>query len=291
MKRISLNRNVSLLLIGIFIVCTSQVYSQLPASLEKEFVQLYSDIYKALEIISSQSESKAVEELSEIKPELMRKASSLAAKLSEIPDLSQAEEEAWTQKMMEKQVSKDMMTLLSDRNFTAKIENSQVLQQEFEELMSIMDLGSGAEGDETELSGSQACSFVIGSGSPLSGSYVVNATEDQAYAYDDTANDQFVIEIHGDNYIDIMLILEEAVEGKHTFTMEMQVAIDLSNNEGEDYFGLDNHQEEGGGYIQIDQMGDSGELVIGSFHGQFNDYSSGDDRVVNIDGRFSVIRE
>jgi hypothetical protein len=265
MKRISLNRNVSLLLIGIFIVCTSQVYSQLPASLEKEFVQLYSDIYKALEIISSQSESKAVEELSEIKPELMRKASSLAAKLSEIPDLSQAEEEAWTQKMMEKQVSKDMMTLLSDRNFTAKIENSQVLQQEFEELMSIMDLGSGAEGDETELSGS--------------------------YAYDDTANDQFVIEIHGDNYIDIMLILEEAVEGKHTFTMEMQVAIDLSNNEGEDYFGLDNHQEEGGGYIQIDQMGDSGELVIGSFHGQFNDYSSGDDRVVNIDGRFSVIRE
>ena len=221
----------------------------------------------------------------------MSKATSLSARLNEIPDFSPAEEEAWTRKMMETQVFQDLMALLSDQSFLAKIQSSQVLQGEFEELMSITDLGFGANEEESELPGSQVCSFAIGSGSPLSGSYVVIAAEDQAFAYDDDENDQFVIEIHGDNYIDVMLIIEEPVRGKHTFTMEMQVAIDLSTNEGEDYFSFDNHLEEGGGYIQIDRMGGSGEMVSGSFRGKFNDNSSGDDRVVDIEGRFSVRHE
>jgi hypothetical protein len=155
--------------------------------------------------------------------------------------------------------------------------------------MALLDLDEGTE-EEAKLSGSQVCSFVVGSGSPLSGSYVVSASEDQAYAYDDFENDQFVIEIHGDNYMDVMLIIEKPVPGKHPFTMEMQVAIDVSKNDGEDYFGLDNYQEEGGGYIQIDRIDDIGGIVSGSFSGKFNDSSTEDDRPVNIDGRFSVTR-
>ncbi len=286
-----LNREALFLLIALFIANTNQVFSQLPASVEKEIEQLYSDIFKALEAISTQSEADAVKVLSEIKPELERKAASLAARLNEIGEISEADEEAWNRKMMEKPVFKDMMALLSDQKLMAKIASSQVLQQEYAELMSVMDLEADRGDDRSAQSVSGACSFVIGPGSPLSGSYVVNAMEDQAYAYDDTENDQFVIEIHGDNYIDIILIIEKPVTGKHPFSMEMQVAIDLSTNDGEDYFGLDNHLENSGGYIQIDRLDGIGGIVSGSFQGKFNDYSSGDDRVVDLEGRFSVKRE
>jgi hypothetical protein len=291
MKRNLMKLNALILLIVFVAVNPSHVFSQLPASLEREIVQLYSDLNDAFEIISTQNESKAVAELSAIKPQLKQKARSLSARLSEIPDFSEAEEEAWNRRMMEKQELQDMMALLSNQSFIAKVEGSQVLQQEFEELMSILDLGLENGEEQLELSSSQACSFVVGSGSPLSGTYVVNAMEDQAFAFDDTENDQFVIEIHGENYIDVMLIIEKPVSGKHTFTMEMQVAIDVSKNDGEDYFGLDNHQEEGGGYIQIDRLDDPGGLVSGSFRGIFNDSSTGDDRPVDVEGRFSVKRE
>lgn len=151
-------------------------------------------------------------------------------------------------------------------------------------------IGRPAFAQMPALSGSQVCSFVVGSGSPMSGSYKVEASEDEAYAYMDTENDQFVIEIHGENYIDVMLIIEKPVTGRHTFTMEMQVAIDVSNNEGEDYFGFDNYQEEGGGYIQIDRLDDIGGRVSGSFSGKFNDGSTDEDRPVQIDGSFAVTR-
>ena len=151
-------------------------------------------------------------------------------------------------------------------------------------------IGSPVFSQRPVASGGQACSFVVGSGSPLSGSYEVKASEDEAYAYMDEENDQFVIEIHGENYIDVMLIIEKPVLGKHPFTMEMQVAIDVSNNEGEDYFGFDNYQEEGGGYIQIDRLEDIGGMVSGSFSGTFNDGSTDGDKPVQIDGSFAVTR-
>lgn len=137
----------------------------------------------------------------------------------------------------------------------------------------------------------QFCSFEVGSASPLSGNYQVSIPDGQAFAFYDNENEQFVIEIHGENYIDLMLIIEEAVTGDHPFTMEMQVAIDMSINEGEDYYGFDNHKEEGGGYIRIERLDDPGGIVSGSFSGQFNDSARGDDQPVRIDGRFSVKHE
>jgi hypothetical protein len=290
MKKISLNSILFFVLILFYAGGVSQAFSQVPASLEKEVIQFNSDIYDALKIIQNQNEKEAVAKLQVVKPKLIQKAQSLSVKISSVPDLSEAEEEALTQRMMENQVFQDMMTLLSNPEYLQKIENSQVLQREFEELMAIMELGLDSEEEQASLPASQACSFVVGSGSPLSGNYTISASEDQAFAYNDIENEQFVIEIHGENYLDVMLIIEKPVTGKHTFTMEMQVAIDVSKNDGEDYFGLDNYQEEGGGYIQIDRIDDIGGIVSGSFSGKFNDSSTEDDRPVNIDGRFSVTR-
>lgn len=290
MKRNPLKLNYLLVILLVLAGSIGSVFSQLPATLEKELLQFNSAVYDALKIIQTNNEADAVTKLSSVKPRLRQQASSLAAKLSQIPDLSEAEEEEWVLSMSEKPEIRNLMTLLSDPGFMQKIENSQVLQQEFEELMSLLDLEPDPEEYQPELSGSQVCSFVVGSGSPLSGSYLVNAQKEEAFAYMDTENDQFVIEIHGENYMDLMLIIEEPVVGRHIFTMEMQVAIDLSTNEGEDYFGFDNHQEEGGGYIQIDRLDKIGGTVSGSFQGSFNDSSTDGDNPVEVNGRFSVTR-
>ncbi len=144
--------------------------------------------------------------------------------------------------------------------------------------------------ETSSITGTQVCSFNVGSGSPNSGNYVVNAEENEAFAFNDFENDQFVIEIRGDNFIDIMLIIEKPILGKHTFTMEMQVSIEISKNEGDDYFSFDNHMEEGGGFIQIDKIDEVGGKVTGSFTGLFNDSSTGDETPVSIKGKFSVKR-
>ena len=290
MKRNSLTRKIAFVLVVFYAGITSIAISQLPASVEKEYIQFYSDIYKALKIIDTQNENDAVVKLREAKPKLMQQAETLSAKLSKIPDLTEAEDDAFTQRMMEKEVFNDMMALLSNPAYIQKIENSPVLQREYEELMLLMDLEMGAEEEQPALTASQACSFVVGTGSPNSGTYVVSASEDEAFAYDDIENEQFVIEIHEENYIDIMLIIEKPLTGKHPFTMEMQVAIDLSKNGGDDYIGFDNYQEEGGGYIQIDRLDDIDGIVSGSFSGLFNDSSTDDDNPVEIEGRFTVKR-
>jgi hypothetical protein len=289
MKSNSMTRKIAFVLVIFYAGITNTAISQLPASLEKEFIQFYSDIYDALKIIDTQNEKDAVKKLGEIKPKLTQEAESLSAKLSKIPDLTEVEDDALTQRMMENEVFNDMMTLLSNPAYIQKLENSPVLQREYEELMLLMDLDAGTE-EQSALTGSQVCSFVVGTGSPNSGTYVVSALEDEAFAYNDFENEQFVIEIHEENYIDIMLIIEKPAPGKHPFTMEMQVAIDLSKNGGDDYIGFDNYQEEGGGYIQIDRLDDIDGIVSGSFSGLFNDSSTEDDNPVEIEGRFSVKR-
>lgn len=290
MKIKSLKFNRLTLLIVFLAVSMTPVYPQLPASLEKELLEFNTDVYEAMKLIQTNSEAEAVKAISTVKPQLSQKASSLSSKLNKIPDLSESQEEEWMQKMSEKQEIKNLMALLNDPEFLDKIENSRVLQQEFEELISLLDLEGGSEPEALALSGSQACAFKVGAGSPLSGSYVVNSMEEEAFAYMDTENDQFVIEIHGENYVDVMLIIEKPVTGKHPFSMEMQVAIDLSLDDGQDYFGFDNRYEESGGYIQIDRLDEPGGIVSGSFHGVFNDSSTDEDKPVKVNGRFSVTR-
>jgi hypothetical protein len=137
----------------------------------------------------------------------------------------------------------------------------------------------------------QFCSFEIGPGSELNGSYDFRIVEDQTFAYYDFENDQFVIEIHGDNYMDAMLIIEKADTGTHSFTMEMQVAIEMSTNKGEDYVVFDNYEENGGGHIHIDHLDDPEGIVSGTFSGKFFDGATDEDRSVQVEGSFAVRRQ
>ena len=77
MKSNSLTRQIAFVLVIFYAGITNIAFSQLPASLEKEFIQFYSDIYNALKIIDTQNEKDAVKKLGEIKPKLNQEAESL----------------------------------------------------------------------------------------------------------------------------------------------------------------------------------------------------------------------
>ena len=127
MKSNTLKRKFALALIVFFAGFLTQAFSQVPASLEKELIQFNSDIYKAFKIIDTQNEKDAVAKISTLKPKLIQQAKSLSAKISKVPELSEAEENALMQRMMENQVIVDMMAFMSNPTFLQKLENSQVL--------------------------------------------------------------------------------------------------------------------------------------------------------------------
>lgn len=135
---------------------------------------------------------------------------------------------------------------------------------------------------------SPGCIFTIGGGSTFSGIHRVEVDDGNAYAYNDIENEQFVIEIHGNNFIDIMIILEDLHEGKHEILMEMQVAIDISKDEGENYTGFSNYREEGAGYIQIEEIDRENERMTGSFSGIFHEDGVPEGVNVEINGTFNV---
>ncbi|MGB5667281.1 MAG: hypothetical protein WBM53_10565 [Maribacter sp.] len=142
-----------------------------------------------------------------------------------------------------------------------------------------------------ELAGDEVCSFTIGDGSSFSGTYVVEVDEGGAVAYNDFENSQFVIEINGNNNISIMLILESLTEGKHVFSMEMQVAMDISKDGGDSYVGFSNYKEEGGGYIQIDKIDKDNAKLLGGFSGTFHEDTAPEGVNVELSGAFNVILE
>ena len=142
-----------------------------------------------------------------------------------------------------------------------------------------------------ELAGDEVCSFTIGDGSSFSGTYVVEVDEGGAFAFNDFENSQFVIEINGNNNTSIMLILESLTEGKHVFSMEMQVAIDISKDGGDNFVGFSNYREEGGGYIQIDKIDKDNAKLVGGFSGIFHEDTAPEGVNVELSGAFNVILE
>lgn len=137
----------------------------------------------------------------------------------------------------------------------------------------------------------QVCTFTIGEGSTYSGTYVVDVIDDQAYGYQDYENNQYVIEIYGNNDITIMIILEQLAKGQHVFSMEMQVAIDISVDGGNNYVGFSNYTEEGGGYIQIDEIDKDQALLSGAFNGTFHEDMMPEGINVEVSGTFHVRME
>ena len=138
------------------------------------------------------------------------------------------------------------------------------------------------------MAGNDVCSFTIGDGSSFSGTYNVEVDEGGAFAYHDFENEQFVIEINGNNYISIMLILESLTEGKHIFSMEMQASIDLSKDGGDNFVNFSNFREEGGGHIQIDKIDKDNAKLTGSFSGIFHEDTAPEGVTVEISGTFNV---
>lgn len=141
------------------------------------------------------------------------------------------------------------------------------------------------------MNGNESCSFSIGTGSAYAGNYDVDIEEGGAIAYNDFENEQFVIEIQGANGQSIMLILEELKEGKHPFSMEMQVTIEMPVNEGEDFISFTNYKENGGGYIQIDKIDHENHALVGSVAGTFHEDMQPEDVTVELKGSFIVYLE
>lgn len=139
-----------------------------------------------------------------------------------------------------------------------------------------------------ELAGNKVCSFTIGDGSSFSGTHVVEVDEGGAVAFDDFENNQFVIEINGNNDISIMLLLESLTEGKHVFSMEMQASIDISKDGGDNFVNFSNYKEEGGGYIQIDKIDKDNAKLTGSLSGIFHEDTAPEGVNVEISGTFNV---
>jgi len=139
-----------------------------------------------------------------------------------------------------------------------------------------------------ELAGNKVCSFTIGDGSSFSRTHVVEVDEGGAVAFDDFENNQFVIEINGNNDISIMLLLESLTEGKHVFSMEMQASIDISKDGGDNFVNFSNYKEEGGGYIQIDKIDKDNAKLTGSLSGIFHEDTAPEGVNVEISGTFNV---
>ena len=133
-----------------------------------------------------------------------------------------------------------------------------------------------------------SCSFTIEEGSKFSGKHTVEVDEENAFAYNDSENDQFVIEINGMNEISLMLITESLTEGKHIFSMEMQVLIEIMDDDNEEYISFSNYKENGGGYIQFDTIDNENHFLSGSFSGIFHEDMVPEDQKVQINGTFTV---
>jgi len=280
-----------ILILFIVVVCSIQSgYSQIPESMVREVDKFTNDMLNAFYILRDKTEDNAVKELGELKPVLIERANSLLSKLENLPDPTEIQEEAYVNKQMEKQVYKDFMTLLSNREFLNRINGSPVLLKEYNELMAIMDSGLGSDDEEADIQYEEnvVCTFNVGAGVPYSGDYSVTASDDGASAY---MGDLFFVEINGsskDNEISILLFIEKPVPGKYQVENELQVIIQGITADGDSFMELSSIID--GGVIQFDKIEKAGGKVSGSFSGKFTDDTNNTDKPVTVQGKFNAVR-
>jgi len=268
---------------------TGSAYSQIPADLEKDLDSFNAEIYKALSILNSQPEDIALTQISDIKQNLHAKAESLYERLERIPEITPEQEQAFMQKQMEKPLYKDMMTLLSDRDFIQKISNSSRLSNEFEELMAFLDLGEEEIEEDLSLSAASACTFTVSPEIPNSGEYIVSSINNEAIGFSDDTGD-LTIEIYGrakGNEISISLIADEPKPGRYIWSGEGQIYIQSYNEDGNEIILLQNYHEEG--YIEIDKIEGVGGKISGRFKGLFFDDLEQTDQPIKVEGEFTVL--
>jgi hypothetical protein len=277
---------ITLLIIGI-----SVLSSQIPDKLIKELDEFNAQIHKALVILNSLPEDKAISELAKMKKDLNEKAGSLSRKMNELPEPTEQQEEAFMEQQMGKKLYKDMMSLLSDPEFNEKILGSSSLSEEYEYLMVLMDLEGETEAESGEggLPASVVCSFNVSSDIPNSGLYQVSGDEDNAMGFSDDAGG-ITIEIFGyagENEIMISILADEAKPGKYVWTGEGQIYIQSQDEDGNEVIQLQNYHEEGS--ITLETVGPAGGRIIGSFQGLFFDDMEQTDEPVSVEGQFNVL--
>lgn len=279
----------ALLIAGIFLFI-SQLPGQIPQHLEKELDAYNSRIYDALKILNTLPEEEALIKVAKIKTELFEEGESLSKKLERLPDLSADEEASFTQRQMEKPLYKDMVALMSSEEFQNKLFQSEALSREYDELMILMDLEFDSETAASGVSNTNSCSFTVGPGIPNSGLYTVSAEEGEAMGFSDDAGG-ITIEIYGQargHEIYISLIVDEAKVGKYNWSSEGQIYIQSQDEEGNEIIQLQNYHEEG--FIEIENLGNSGEVIAGNFKGLFFDDMGNSEKPLPVEGNFRVTR-
>lgn len=276
---------ITLLIIG-FVGLAAQI----PAKLVTELDDFNAQVYKALVILNSLPEEKAISELAKMKNDLNKTAGALSRKMNELPEPTEQQEQAFMEQQMGKKLYKDMMSLLSDPEFNEKISGSASLTQEYEYLMLLMDL-EGEDGTDSgdELPASVVCSFTVDAEIPNNGMYQVSGDDNNALGYSDDAGG-ISIEIFGEargNEMMISIIADEAKPGKYVWTGEGQIYIQSADEDGNEVIQLQNYHEEGS--ITLESVGPPGGRIKGSFQGLFFDDMEQTEKPVSVKGQFNVL--
>lgn len=264
--------------------------AQIPAAMEKEMDNINAAIFDAMKIIDTKSEAEALKQLAVMKPKIEKQVEAFASKWGGT-ELSEEDEIAFGQKMLEKQLYKDMYALMGKPSFISKIEASPELKKEFILLNSF--LNEEDEEDTTSempVSGSTVLSFAVNGSVPYAGSYSVKGNSDQAFAQIDE-NNLFAVDIsttlNGGEFL-FVILAEEAKTGTHKWTMESQIIIQSWDEAQNEVIQLSTYYQEG--TITFDKIEGIGGKVTGSFKGKFIDDTHATDQPVNVSGSFSVTR-
>ena len=268
------------------------VYSQVPASLEKEIDVFYTDMLNAYKILKNEDIRTAVNKVSSLRPSLVRRSEDISRKIFDL----QLNEEQYLQfgkKLLEKSYMKEYMSLFQDEILAGRIISSPEIKKEVDALEKIFD---EVDGEDEGLSGQgnakllDFCSFTVEGNVPYKGTYQVKAEYNNATAHTDD-NGLFTVEIRGKSGsldMTIILMFEKAGTGKYEWSMESQCYIEGTIEEEEPTLLMTSYYSEG--FVQLDKLGNTGESVNGKFSGKFFDDTGHTEKPVTVNGNFRAIK-
>ena len=262
--------------------------SQIPAAFERDMEVFNAKIYEALKILDTQSEANALWQIESMKPELEVQLRQLEEKWGDL-ELTDAQEIEIGNRILQKQIYKDMIDLISNPEFIEKVEGSPALKREYDYLMSLTN-GEEEVVEKVSKPSSQVCTFTVKGAVPYAGSYAVTATEDEAYARIDE-NDLLAVEITAtlnDGEFILGILTEEPKTGEMKWNMESQIIIQSWDEEQNEVIQLSSYYYDG--TLTFDKVGGTGGTVSGSFKGKFFDDTGATEDPVEVQGRFNVKR-
>lgn len=282
-----------LILLLIIIITSGRIASsQVPASLEKEISNFYSELVNAYKILRDDDVSKAVSRVSSIRADLEKKSVEISRKLLSL-GLSEADYILLGQKILQESYMKEYMAVLMDKKLEDRINSYPQIKGEFDALGLITDEFDKEAEDPDQPDAAEMedfCTFSIEGNVPYKGSYTVKAYRNNAVAMVDD-NGVFTIEINGiSGNLDMIIVLmsEKGVAGKYKWTMESQCYIEGLLNEDEPKILMTSYYYDG--FIQLESVGNTGGLVKGTFSGKFFDETGNTETPLTVNGKFTAVR-